>query len=563
MILSDKFFADRGVQLSDGRAFVPFVTADKVHFDLTGRHLPGVDQLGNESVTLKILPTRDNAEGLRFRIETKEHFDGWVPNGKHSSLEIRLPLPPVKADVHSLNNPLRLVQEVVNRRLVQRSTGMPMLRYWNECWYRYCKYYGPTTDAEITRIVTKEVYALFTEYNVKNAGTKAAELKPTSALINDVLAGMRAFLETQKRPGQWFNHCDADTSPFVVVQNGILNLATGFLIPHTINLFAISMLPWSHEDEPAEPTRFLQLLDEYFGKDEDSKNLLQEICGSVLVRPPLHFFVQLSGPPRSGKGIITRLLTDLVGWQNCAATTLHRMGDKFGLESAVDKPIIFAPEVCWEKMGPEALETLKQITARDAVEVTRKNKPSITSDNWGVLVASSNAIPQFRDNAGAIEARMILLRLRESFVGKEDPYLSDKLRTELPAIAAWAGDGWRRLKANGKFTQPEISQEIIDSVAEDSSPVREWVSDCCVVGPAGNGGKGELFDSFRRWCEVRSLDIPCHQTFCSQLLDAFPKLRPSKARIRDETKLLPIFKGIALKLSREHARTQHENHSTA
>ena len=52
---------------------------------------------------------------------------------------------------------------------------------------------------------------------------------------------------------------------------------------------------------------------------------------------------------------------------------------------------------------------------------------------------------RFGDASGAIAGRFLVLTLRNSWLGREDPALTDALLTELPGILGWVLDGLDRL----------------------------------------------------------------------------------------------------------------------
>ena len=56
---------------------------------------------------------------------------------------------------------------------------------------------------------------------------------------------------------------------------------------------------------------------------------------------------------------------------------------------------------------------------------------------------------------------MILLRLTQSFYGREDPDLTAKLQAELSSILLWAVAGWQRLRERGRFEQPQSGQKCL------------------------------------------------------------------------------------------------------
>jgi hypothetical protein len=84
----------------------------------------------------------------------------------------------------------------------------------------------------------------------------------------------------------------------------------------------------------------------------------------------------------------------------------------------------------------------------------------------------SNDTPTFSDRSGALGGRMIYLKFDQSFYGREDVSLTDKLLHELPGILNWALDGLERLDGRGRFTEPASGQAEAEAVRRLSDPDR-------------------------------------------------------------------------------------------
>jgi phage/plasmid-associated DNA primase len=68
----------------------------------------------------------------------------------------------------------------------------------------------------------------------------------------------------------------------------------------------------------------------------------------------------------------------------------------------------------------------------------------------------SNELPKLTDASRALVGRFIILRLTESFFGREDPGLFQRLLPEMPGILNLAIDGWHRLRQRGLFSTTRI-----------------------------------------------------------------------------------------------------------
>jgi len=115
------------------------------------------------------------------------------------------------------------------------------------------------------------------------------------------------------------------------------------------------------------------------------------------------------------------------------------------------------------------------------------------------LMFLTNELPRLSDSSGALAGRFLIIQFTESFFGREDVALTDTLLKELPGILLWAIDGWKRVRARGRFIQPKQAEEAQEQLADLSSPVAAFVRDRCVIGPY-RVGVDELYREWSSWC---------------------------------------------------------------
>ena len=192
------------------------------------------------------------------------------------------------------------------------------------------------------------------------------------------------------------------------------------------------------------------------------------------------------GPRRSGKGTISRVQREVVGPANCVGPTLTGLGTNFGLWPLLGKTlgIISDARLGGRTDSQIVVERLLSISGEDALTIDRKNLEPVTCKLPTRIMIMSNELPRLGDSSGALAGRMLLLRLRETFYRREDPTLTDKLLAELPGILNWAIEGWIRLRLRGRFVQPASATDLLDELHDISSPINEFIRECCVVGAA-------------------------------------------------------------------------------
>ena len=87
-----------------------------------------------------------------------------------------------------------------------------------------------------------------------------------------------------------------------------------------------------------------------------------------------------------------------------------------------------------------------------------------------------------------------------------DPYLLDKLKGEMDAITSRALDALQRLiERNGKFTQPESSQNAKLKWKADNNHVEQFISDCLYPLPNNQVGVQDMYDAYIEWFKTTGL----------------------------------------------------------
>lgn len=286
---------------------------------------------------------------------------------------------------------------------------------------------------------------------------------------------------------------EADRS-VIVLKNGILNLRTMEMSPHSPSLFNLTMLPFPF-DRNAECPCWMRFLESAFPRDPESVQLLAECFGEIVFgdtkrqKAPV-----LAGESGAGKGTVIKVLESLIGENGCVAANLQDLSGTFGREELIGKRLAVLGDVRWNVRGArDGIARLLEIVGRDTQTISRKNRRAWTGTLGLHVAIASNDPPDFTDPSGALARRLNLIHFRESFVGKEDPGLLDKLLEELPGILNWSLRGYRDLAAQGRFTVPTSASDLAEEVRDRASHVRPFARDALEFRPDGEtwGGKSD------------------------------------------------------------------------
>lgn len=336
--------------------------------------------------------------------------------------------------------------------------------------------------------------------------------------VRHALIAVPGVLIDRAEIGSWLVPAtiEGDALDIAACANGLLHLPSGVLAPATPRYFSTAALGASYDPGAASPDRWLAFLHDLWPDDAEAIAALQEWCG-YLITPDTRQqkILLLVGPKRSGKGTIMRVLTALLGPGSVAAPTLASLGTNFGLWPMIGKPAAIIGDA---RLGGRAdvaqiVERLLSISGDDSLTIDRKHREPWTGRLSTRISVVSNELPRLTDASGALASRMLVLELSRSWYGAEDTGLTDRLLGELPGILLWAIDGWRRLRARGRFTEPTSSRDAIDDLDDLASPVRAWLREACDLAADAWTPTDLAFNAYTAWCSTRGHHSGSSTTF--------------------------------------------------
>ncbi len=286
-------------------------------------------------------------------------------------------------------------------------------------------------------------------------------------------------------------------------------------------------------------------LSQLFQDDRQAWELLQEWFGYCLSGDTSqHKMLLIVGPRRSGKGTIARVLARLVGPGNVRSPTTSSLAGPFGLQPLIGKSLAIVSDARFSgKDVQTVIERLLCISGEDPLTIDRKHITSVTMKLPTRFVFLTKELPRLTDASGALAGRFMMLRLTESFYGREDTALTAKLLTELPGVLNWAIEGWRQLRERGHFVQPSSVEDALRDIEDLSSPVGAFVRARCEVGSGLRVRLDDLYAGWKEWCEADGrISVTTKQTFGRDLTAAVAGITT-----RVGTANLRFYQSIALK----------------
>ncbi|AVP41541.1 DNA primase [Streptomyces phage Wentworth] len=338
---------------------------------------------------------------------------------------------------------------------------------------------------------------------------------PASGRIGNLMEAVRAINSKDELPAvnTWQGPPEYDTK-HVAMANGIFDIEREEMRPHTPRYFNTWSLPFEYDPDASCP-QWLAFLEDVFENDPESIRTLRQFMGYFISgRTDMEKILALIGPSRSGKGTIADMIDALMGPSSVAAFTLKSLAGDFGLQPLVGKSVMIAADSRSAMKADEmqiAIERLLSLSANDKLTINRKNQRQLDMKLGVRPVIMSNELPAFMDSSNAINQRMVMLKMRKSFIGREDHTLKARLLKEVQGVFNWALGGLKDLNETGKILQPTSAQNYIDTLDEGASPHEQFLSTFCEIGQASDDADEfwcyhpELVQLWKSYCEANDM----------------------------------------------------------
>jgi putative DNA primase/helicase len=431
--------------------------------------------------------------------------------------------------------------------------GALTLRHWRNQWMRWEGSAWADVDNSAVRMLLyrRTEHATFTRRD-KQGNPITVGWKPSKARIANLIEALAAvaYLDTRQEIPSWLDGVSGpDPTRVIACRNGLLDLTDRTLHPPTPRFFNRVSVPFDYDPNAPQPARWLAFLGSIWPHDPEAVAALREWFGYVLSgRTDLQKMLLITGPMRSGKGTVARILTALVGRDNMSGPTMSSLTTNFGLADLVGKSLAVVADARLPRLGAEMIvERLLTISGEDTVTVDRKHKDPWSGRLPTRFMLLSNELPGFRDQSGAIASRLIILTMQVSNLGREDTALETDLRRELPGILNWALAGLDQLAARGRFVEPASSAAAVKLLADAVSPIRAFLDDWCVLGPKAeyHVPKDDLYAAWKDWCRDQDRDYSgTKMTFSRDLFAA--NVGIEETRVREGGERVRSYGGVRL-----------------
>ena len=382
---------------------------------------------------------------------------------------------------------------------------------WLADYLKKKKHYMTPEDSKELYIYDKGIYKPYGEVviskSVRSLLGKVCQINH----VNEVISAIKQTTFVKREDID-------DTKNTIVIANGILNVETLEIEPHTHERIYTTKVnvEWKPDATCEIWKKWLHETLVRGSNEEDvswKMDTIQEMFGYCLlmdVRYQKAFM--LYGQPRSGKSTLINVLNILMGSDNVGAISLQYLTENR-----------FATSMIWNKrvnsfadLSSKSLKDVSKfmmITGNDPLTAEQKGRDGFTFKPVTKLIFSCNVIPRTSNKNMAFYRRWIIIDFPKSIPENEaddvwnseaSPLITAK---ELSGILNWAIEGLRRLLKNKKFSYPYGVEQVKDMYQRGSDSISSFIMNCIEEDDDSRVKKRNVYKEYVKYCEKERLDI--------------------------------------------------------
>lgn len=377
---------------------------------------------------------------------------------------------------------------------------------------------NPGTRSDIIFLYRNGVYCRLSETELAGEIRKWIPLgRAAPETINKVVK-MILYADMVKT----YEDLDADER-FINLKNGLLDINTGELLPHTPELISTLQLDCSFNTEAKAPKweRFIESLcydPESEEIDQEMLTVLQEVTG-FLLSPIYGYRIKMaimlfSALGNTGKSVFLSVVSKILGNDSTSNVDFESLGSsRWATGRAFGKRLLAIGDEGGESINSSKI--FKQMTGGDQVPAEFKGLQGFDYTFRGVICAACNLLPFFSDDKGDhVAERFLMLNCRNTIPQAErDLLLVNKLLEERDGIFVWAMEGLQRFLENDMhFSHCQSAEDLKAEYRAKHDTVYAFLYSGQFVEVTGNRHdyirKTVFEDLYEIYCEKNDINNP-------------------------------------------------------
>lgn len=259
----------------------------------------------------------------------------------------------------------------------------------------------------------------------------------------------------------------------------------------------------------------VDLVDEYLNNlssnEIEYRNILEEILGYCLMtnydrKGSLSKFFFLVGDGGNGKGTFLKIISRLLGKENCSLVSSQQIADEKYNNNLKGKLANLGDDVPNKPLNDSVVKILKNISSCDEIALRNLFNDAHNYRLTATLIFTSNHILKSWEKDYAFKRRIIWIPMYYK-PEKVDPNFLSKITTK-EALEYWlylAIQGYNRLYANEKFSESEIINKFNREYHKENNNIEVYL-EFKTIDDFINQKPKEVYEEYQAWCEDEGLE---------------------------------------------------------
>ena len=285
------------------------------------------------------------------------------------------------------------------------------------------------------------------------------------------------------------------------VKNGLLNIITKELQPHTPDYVSLIQFPVIYDPHATAPVWQECVKSWMSGAEQEEKTtLLKQFCGYCLSSSMLYdralFIV---GDGGNGKSTFVDTIAMIIGREATSHIDLESLYGVFGMHGLIGKRLNIIEEVHGNYYQSNKL---KKLISGEQVTIDIKYKPQFTFRPQAKFIFSVNMFPRVDDTSTATERRICAVTFLNNY--RKNP--NYKLRSsvgllagELSGILNWMIEGAIDLAEKGNFIATKEQTRMLEEYRQENSSVEGFLVQCVIYDPENSITTTDLYNEYKKW----------------------------------------------------------------
>lgn len=330
------------------------------------------------------------------------------------------------------------------------------------------------------------------------------------------------------------------------VKNGLLDILTRELKPHTPEYVSLSQSPVEYDPTAVCPT-WDDCLDSWLAgpEKEEKKTMLQLFTGYCLSSSMLYDkALFLIGDGGNGKSTFVDAISAIIGKDSTSHIDLEDLYRQFGMKGLIGKRLNVVEEVHGNYYQSNKL---KKLISGEQVTIDQKFKDMYTFRPQAKFVFAVNMMPRVDDTSTATERRISVVVFGNNFRMFPNTNLRGDgglLYRERSGILNWMLEGARLLDEKKAFPVTEEQRKLLVEYRQENSSVEGFIGECLEYVEGVTVEVRELYDNYKKYCREDGRKPKASISFTKEARKFGERMGKFSFKERENTGASAMFEGV-------------------